>query len=51
MLIVLIARGNHITTTGQEVLLVPVAQLETEDSELFSGLFREEETEEVVSRL
>ena len=36
-------RVNPITTVGQEVLLLPVAQLESEDSEHFRGLFTEPE--------
>jgi SH2 domain-containing protein 4A len=39
-------RGNPITRLGQEILLVPVAQLEDEDSVNFRGLFREVEPKE-----
>ena len=42
-------RVNPITTAGQEVLLVPVPQLEPEDSDNFSGLFRDEDTEDSKS--
>jgi hypothetical protein len=42
-------RGNPITSAGQEVLLVPVAQLEPEDSDLFKELFRDDDDEEAWS--
>ena len=47
--LLLIGRGNPITTAGQEFLLVPVAQLESEESENFAGLFRDHEEEEMKS--
>ena len=46
VIIMLITRINPITSAGQEVLLIPVAQLEPEDSELFIGLFRDDDDEE-----
>lgn len=49
LIMLIIIRSNPITTVGQEVLLVPVVQLESEDSEMFSGLFRDEDTEEMKS--
>ena len=42
-------RVNPITHVGQEVLLVPVAQLEPEDGRNFLGLFREADSAETHS--
>ena len=42
-------RVNPITAVGQEVLLVLVAQLESEDSRNFLGLFREADSAETHS--